>query len=197
LVGVGGALVWLTCTFGSVLAVFVLYQVIARSVSGKRMLDPLLIKIPVLGKCMRSFAIARFSWCLYLTQQTGMPIQNSMQASLRATANGAFQGASGLICQLVESGDDLSTALAASRLFPEEFLQMVMVAETSGTVPEALHRLSPQFEEDARRAMSTLAGALGVLVWVVVAAFILFFVFSIVLWYAGMLNEFADEALRG
>ena len=46
---------------------------------------------------------------------------------------------------------------------------MVSVAEESGTVPEALHRLSPHFEEDARRALKILTSAISVVVWLFVA----------------------------
>ena len=49
--------------------------------------------VPVLGHCMRSFAIARFSWAFHLTQDSGMPIDDSLEASLKATSNGAFHPA--------------------------------------------------------------------------------------------------------
>ena len=52
-----------------------------------------------------------------------------------------------------------------SRLFPDEYLSLVQVAETSGTVPETLERLSPQFADQARRSLSALAVTLAWLVW--------------------------------
>ena len=76
--------------------------------------------------------------------------------------------------------------------FPEEYLQIVEVAETSGTVPETLERLGPQFEDQARRSLGALAAALGWLVWIAVAAFIVFIIFSIVLTYVGMINDAAS-----
>jgi type IV pilus assembly protein PilC len=68
----------------------------------------------------------------------------------------------------------------------------VQVGETSGTVPETLERLSPQFEEQARRSLKALAVALGWLVWVAVAVFIIFIIFSVVLKYIGMINAAAS-----
>ena len=99
---------------------------------------------------MRSFAIARFSWAFALTQQTGMGIGPCLDASFKATGNGAFAGASSRVQEMVLSGEELGTALADSGLFPDEYLQIVQVAETSGSVPETLARLSPQFEDQAR-----------------------------------------------
>lgn len=189
LTGPTGAVIWLTTVFGTIFGLFVAYQVTARSMGGKKFLDPLLMKIPVVGYCMQSFAIARFSWAFYLTQQTGMPIRNSMEASLKATTNGAYLAASPMMCQLLSEGEDLSTTLATSRLFPDDFLQMVSVAENSGTVPEMLHRLSPQFDDQARRSLKMLTAALAWSVWAAVAMFIVYFIFRFIFWYTGMIQD--------
>lgn len=192
LMGTSGAIKWLTMSFGSIFGVLAGYYVVANVFRRKRFLDGILMKVPVLGKCMRSFAIARFSWAFALTQQTGMPIARSLELSFRATSNGAFVGASPRVCGLVLNGEELSAALDDSRLFPDEYLSLVQVAETSGTVPETLERLSPQFEEQARRSLAALAVTLGWLVWLIVAVFIIFIIFSIVLRYVGMLNSAAS-----
>ena len=139
---------------------------------------------------MRSFAIARFSWAYALTQQSGMPIEPSLDASLRATGNGAFAAAIPQIWGMVRDGYDLGDALAASRLFPREYVEIVHVAETSGTVPEELQRLSPQFEDEARRKMSALVAAISWLVWLTVATFIVFVIFSIFFWYLDLLQQY-------
>jgi type IV pilus assembly protein PilC len=191
--GPTAAVVWLLSTFGTLFGLFVAYKVIVRSVSGRKTLDPMLMRIPVLGNCMRSFAIARFSWAFYLTQQSGMPINQSLKASLRATTNGAFIAATSSICRMVVQGDDLSTALAATQLFPNDFIQMVRVGENTGTVPEALHRLSPQFEDQARRSLTVLATSLGWCVWAAVAVFIIFLIFRVMLSYVSLLDDAVQQ----
>lgn len=191
--GVRGAIIWLTCTIGGTFLVWVGYQISVRLFAAKQILDPLWLRVPVLGTCLRSFAIARFSWAYYLTQQSGMTVDRSLTASLKATNNGAFQNATPLVCAGIREGEDLSVVLTESGLFPEDYLHMVSVAETSGTVPEMLHRLSPQFEDQARRSLKALTAAVSWLVWLVVATFIVFFIFRFFLWYVGMIND----AVRG
>lgn len=192
--GVSGAIIWLTCTFGGAGLVWVGYQVAVRLFSAQKLLDPLFLRVPVLGTCLRSFAIARFSWAYYLTQQSGMPMVRSLTASLKATTNGAFQNATPLICAGIREGEDLLVVLTESRLFPEDYLHMISVAETSGTVPEMLHRLSPQFEDQARRSLKALTAAFSFLVWGIVATFIVFFIFRFFLWYVSMLNDAVKAA---
>lgn len=193
--GAGAAAAWLMYTFGTAFMLWFLYQLATRALTGREIVHSIAMTIPVVGRCMQSFAIARFSWAYYLTQQTGMPIERSLMLSLRATGNGAFQRASQGICSRVAAGEDLSTALTAAGIFPDDYLHMVSVAETSGTVPETLHRLSPQFEDQARRSLSLLSASLAWGVWTLVAVFIIFIIFRIVLSYVGMINELSREAL--
>ena len=197
LTGMQGALTWLGGWAMGLVSLFILYRLVSSSMQGKQAVHQALMAIPVVGGCMRAFAVARFSWAYYLTQQAGMPVDESLDAGLRATANGAFIGRTRQIVDDVMEGELLTDALANSRLFPEEFIETVHVAETSGTVPEALHRLSPQFEDQARRSLRALAVACGWAVWASVAAFIVFLIFRVVLWYTGMLSGFAEEALGG
>jgi len=183
------AMIWLTGTLGTFAAMFAVWLMIQKAAQAKAIVDPMLLMVPVLGRCMRSFAIARFSWSYYLTQQTGMPVNRSLQGSLKATGNGAFVSQTPFITSAVMEGSSLTESLKQSRLFPIEFLEMVSVAEESGTVPEALHRLSPHFEEDARRALKILTSTISVVVWLFVAGFIIFFVFKVALTYIAMLND--------
>lgn len=189
LVGTQGAMTWFLMTFGGALALFVAWQIASSSLAGQKFLDGVMLKIPVVGYCQQSFAIARFSWAFHLTQQAGMEINRSLNSSLRATNHGAFQAAAPQVVALINSGETFTDAIAATELFPREYIEIVHVAETTGTVPEQLHRLSPQFEEQARRALSALTATLGWVVWMIVAGFIIFCVFSIVFWYLGLIND--------
>jgi type IV pilus assembly protein PilC len=190
LYGAEGARTWLMMTFGSMFAAYILGTLIRRSLLGQKIFDRILLPIPVLGSCMRSFAIARFSWAFALTQQAGMPIEPSLRSSFRATSNGAFLAAAPYVWAMVREGETLHQALDATGLFPLEYLHIVDVAETSGTVPEQLERLSPEFEADARRKLERLASSLAWLIWCVVAGFIIFLIFRIfMVMYLGPINE--------
>ena len=195
--GSAGAMIWLFCTFGSIAGLIGSYFVVTTFLGQQRALHTLFLKVPVLGKCLQSFAVARFSWGFYLTQDAGMPIDPSLKASLRGTGNGAFAAASDQIIEDIMAGDELSDALNQSELFPEDFIQIVQVAESSGTVPEALHRLSAQFEDQARRSAKILAGLVGGVLTAIMFGFVIFFIFRLFLWYVGILNSAVDDARGG
>ena len=192
--GASGAMIWLISTFGSLAALVFGLKFVRKQEQLKQTLDPFLMRVPVLGKCLQAFAVARFSWAYYLTQQTGMPVKDSIYASTMATANGAFTTRrDGILVRLME-GDTLTEALNSVQLFPAEFIEMVAVAEESGTVPEALHRMSPQFEEEAHRSLQLLSKAISGLVWLCVAGVIIIFIFKVAMWYTGMLTDAVQQA---
>jgi len=194
LYGAEGALTWLMATFGTLFGGIALGFLIRRSLMGQKIFDSVVLHIPVLGWCVRSFAIARFSWAFALTQQAGMPIEPSLASSFKATSNGAFLKAAPYVWAAVREGDTLHDALAETRLFPVDYLHIIDVAETSGTVPEVLERLSPDLEAQARRALDMLASALAWLIWSLVAAFIVFLIFRIAMFYIGQLNDAVNMA---
>jgi len=181
LVGVQGSILWLSLCAGSAFLMYAGYQILTRSLSGLAAVHSLLLRIPVLGPCLRAFAIARFSWAFALTQQAGMSIQPSLEASLKATANGAFIATIPQGVAMLTEGEELSTVLEVTGLYPLEYLELVRVGEATGTVPEALERISPQLEDEARRRLEALTAALAWLVWLCVAGLIAFIIIRVFL----------------
>lgn len=176
LYGGTGSLIFLAIMATAALAAFVGYKLLTSTLPAAKLFHSVLLAIPVVGGCMRNFALARFSWAFALTQNAGLPIQPSLEASLRATSNGAFIGETDPIVGRVMAGEPLSDALESTGLFPPDFIEMVDVGETSGTVPETLARISPDLEANAQRSLKTLATTLGYGVWLAVAAFIAYIV---------------------
>ena len=195
LYGASGAITWFTFWFVMAVTGFVLWKIASNNTAWQMALHPVLLGLPVLGPCMRSFAISRFSWCFALTQQAGMSIKPSLECSLKATANGAFMMAQPLIWQELADGETFVDALAASKLFPGEYLQFVATAEETGTVPEQLDRMSHLFEEDAQRSMNRLTAIFSGVVWAGVAMIVIFFIFRIAMIYVGMLNDAVRQTM--
>ncbi|MEQ9411358.1 MAG: type II secretion system F family protein [Fuerstiella sp.] len=192
LVGTSGSIKWFTLTFGTMAMTWIGYTVLTRNLAGQIAIHPFLMVIPGVGYCMRSFAIARFSWCFALTQQAGMSIKPSLEASINATGNGAFIAALPGIWRKLADGETLTDSLQSSRLFPVEYLHIVETAEQTGTVPEALDRLSHRFDEDAHRAMTWMTSILARLIWGLVACFIGYIVISFFMRYVAMINSLSQ-----
>ncbi|WP_397569563.1 type II secretion system F family protein [Schlesneria sp. T3-172] len=189
LTGTVGALTWLGGCFGVAAGGFFLYMFLSQGLKGRTFVHSALLGIPIVGDCFRSFALARFSWAFALTQQAGMPIIPSLEASLKATGNQAFASAIPMVAAMVSAGEDLSFALSQTKLFPRQYLELVRVGEATGTVPEKLQELSPQLEEQAHRSLFAMTTVLAWFIWGMVAMIIIFFIFRIAMMYIGLLNN--------
>ncbi len=190
--GLSGSLIWISSWAMAVASLYVGYQIARRSTALKATLHKALMGVPAIGSCLQSFAIARFSWSFALTQEAGLPVQESLESSLAATDNGAFQAASPRIVNDVVNGVELTDALAHTKLFPEDFVQIVHVGETTGTIPETLARLSPEFEDQARRSLAAMTSAIGWTIWLLVAAFIGYIVIRFFMLYAELINSMSN-----
>ena len=56
-------------------------------------------------------------------------------------------------------------------------------------MPEALDRVGPELEAQARRSLEMLASALAWLIWCLVAGFIVFLIFRVFSFYINQLND--------
>jgi type IV pilus assembly protein PilC len=83
----------------------------------------------------------------------------------------------------------LSTTLLATGLYPRDYLELVRVGETTGTVPETLERLSPELEDRARRSLSAMTAVFAWLIWALVAGMIIFIIFRVFSGYVALINE--------
>jgi len=92
----------------------------------------------------------------------------------------------------VKSGDELTVALAKTRVFPEQFRHVIAVGEESGRLTDVLEQQGEQYAEESERRLKALAAAAGWGVWLVVALIIIFCIFRIALSYIGMINAAAE-----
>lgn len=162
---------------------------VSKEVFRSGAVDRFLIHVPVIGGCMRTLAIGRFSMGMALTLEAGVPTPDAAQLSLYATGNGAFDVEGKKVARLLREGQTLAWSLRESTLFPEEFLLAVENAEESGTEPEVFNRLAQQYHEKGTTALKMLAWAATGIVWFLVVAVLIYFIFSLVMQIAQPYKE--------
>jgi type IV pilus assembly protein PilC len=107
---------------------------------------------------------------------------------MRATGNNAFIAESPVAESAVRAGNDLTLALTRTRLFPEDFRNIVHVAEESGRLSDVLRHQADHYHEESGRRLSILTSVAGYIVWLFVAALIVIAIFRIALTYFSMFD---------
>ncbi|HZU36128.1 MAG TPA: type II secretion system F family protein [Gemmataceae bacterium] len=179
--GPAGAMRWLGLVVGSIVLVGGSYLLVSRNIEGRAKVDAFLLRVPVLGPTLMALALSRFCLALRLTLETGMPIARSLQLSLRATGNAAFEAAAPGVKKNLLAGKDLAIALRSTRLFPYTFMDMITIAEEGGRVPEMMRHQADYYEEELRRRMTRLTQVASYAIWLAIAILIIIAIFRIFL----------------
>ena len=189
LVGTRGLVIYL-CVIAT-LAVTLATLVIAAS-RGAFWVAPverLTLLIPMLGKSLRTLALARFAWTLQLTLDTGMELGKALTLAFRGTRLAEFQELAPTVANDVRRGLDVHDALSATEAFPPEFLDAIDVGERSGRLPETMVIISKQYQQRAQQALAVLTTLAGFAVWALVALLIILLIVRVFMFYLGTIQD--------
>jgi type IV pilus assembly protein PilC len=188
LAGPGGALAFLGAVFGVLLALGGLYLLATRALRGRAAVDTFLLGLPAVGPCLRALALARFCVALRLTFETAMPTTRALRLALRATGNHAFMEDSEAIEASVRTGHDLTVSVGQSGRFPQDFQNILAVAEESGRLTEVLREQAEYYHEEAGRRLTVLTTLASYGVWFIVGGLIIFVIFRLFGSYLDLIN---------
>ncbi len=125
--------------------------------------------------------LANFSTQLAVLVDAGVPLRDALRSLAEEFQGQWYQIVSGLQ-EAVQEGASLSRAMGRySEVFPDFYRAVIEAAETSGTLPEALNSLAEFLELQQRINSKVSASMLYPAFMVVVAVFVLSFVFSFVI----------------
>lgn len=172
-----------------IMGCWVTYLLWSRGRLGFLPIDRVIMKIPGVGKQIRTLCLARMAWALGLTVGGGMDIRNAMRLSLEATHNRYYSQYADQIDKELLQGDEVSEILRRTQRFPHDFLDVVETGEISGTLSESMTKLSELYFQKARDAMKVLAIMGGLLVTMMVFGIIIMAIFKLAMFYLGTIND--------
>ena len=145
---------------------------------GRRVLDGLLLKIPVLGMLLRKIAVARFCRTLSTLTASGVPILDGLEITAKTAGNAIIEDAIMAVRKSVEEGKTVSEPLAETKVFPAMVVQMINVGEQTGALDQMLSKIADFYEDEVDTAVAGLMklieplmiSVLGVVIGTIVAA---------------------------
>jgi type II secretory pathway component PulF len=170
-----------------------LYRAVQRGVLWVRPLQKFAMRIPKLGRCLETLSLARLTWAMHVTLDSGMDLRRAIKLSLDSTHNVRYTEHSDAIWTSIRGGNDLYEALLRTGVFPHDFMDTIQVGEQSGRLAESMANLSRRYQEESQAAMHTLTVIGGFAVWAAVAGLIIMIIFRLFGFYTGILND----ALKG
>jgi type IV pilus assembly protein PilC len=179
--GMASGLVVLVAGAGFGGAVVLAYLIGRDSEGLKQRIEAVGIRIPALKGAYRSFALQRFSLALGMTHEAGMRSDQALALSFRASANLAYLKHGEPAAKAVRGGKTIAKTLTGigDGLFPDEFLDVVQIGESTGQLSEVMARQAEIYGEEASRRIKTLAMIAGGAVYAMVGLMLIVLIFRI------------------
>jgi type IV pilus assembly protein PilC len=123
---------------------------------GKRVLDGLMLKMPIFGMLLRKIAVARFCRTLSTLTSSGVPILDGLTITAKTAGNSIVEDAIMATRKSVEEGKTISEPLGDTDVFPTMVVQMIAVGEQTGALDTMLSKIADFYEDEVDNAVAGL-----------------------------------------
>ncbi|WP_038041165.1 type II secretion system F family protein [Thermus tengchongensis] len=157
-------ILWLLLLFLALLYVLRAYR---RTPGGAKLLDGLLLRLPLVGPILHKAAMARFARTLATLYEGGVLITQALEATRNVLANAALAEALDRVLERVVRGESLSAAMSREPLFLPIVVRLTLVGEEAGSLDQMLYQVASHLEREVdygvKRLSSSIEPALTVL----------------------------------
>lgn len=158
-----------------------LIQLILKIRIGKKTIDTLVLKIPIIASIVRRTNAAYTVRTLSSLLASGVPLVRSLAIISNTLGNFHFRQAITQAVDKVKKGEKLSQALKPYQsLYPASVIQMIEVGEETGETTTILDKLGDFFEEEVANATKNLAAVIEPILMLFIGAVVGFFAVSMV-----------------
>ena len=147
-----GGLIILASVIGTVVAIKFYY----KTPNGRRTIDRILLKLPIMGDIVRKIAVARFSRTLSTLLSSGVPILQSLDITAKTSGNVIIEQAITKVRTGVERGESFVDPLKATEVFPHMVAQMIGIGEQTGALDAMLGKIADFCEAEVDSAIANL-----------------------------------------
>jgi len=123
---------------------------------GRRVVDGLLLKLPLFGELLQKTASAQFCRTMSSLSRAGVPILMSLEILTETASNSVVRDAISNSRTDISEGIPLSTALASKRVFPEMMVGMLAIGEETGEMDAMLSKVADFYEDEVSSMVKAL-----------------------------------------
>jgi len=143
-----------------------------RSADFRRLLDRLLLKVPVVGDILYKSAVARFARTLSTMFAAGVPLVEALESVAKASGNIVFEEAILTMRDQVSTGQQLQLTMVQAGLFPAMATQMVAIGEEAGSLDEMCAKVAEFYEAEVDNLVDSLSSLLEPMIMVILGGLV-------------------------
>ena len=164
-----------------------------RGKAGRKAIDTIKLKLPILGDIQRKSAVSRFSRTLGTLVTSGVPILQALNITRDTAGNVVISQAIEKVHEAVKEGETIVTPLQASGVFPNMVISMVDVGEETGQLPEMLLKVADVYDDEVDNSVTALTSILEPIMIVFLALVVGSVVFALFLPLIKMIEGMSNQ----
>ena len=144
----------------AVVALFIVFKVVAKTEKGAYLLDIAKLKMPVTGTLTQRSAVSKFTRTLGTLLSSGVPILQSLMITRDTTGNRVLTNAIQNVHDAVKEGESMTQPLSQCKVFPPMVVSMVEVGEETGALADMLTRIANTYDDEVDNAVAGMTAAI-------------------------------------
>jgi type IV pilus assembly protein PilC len=128
--------------------IYFFLQAWKRNEKVQRVMDRLLLRLPIFGTLIDKSCVARWTRTLSTMFAAGVPLVEALDSVGGASGNSVYADATAKIQQEVSTGTSLTSAMTNANVFPSMVLQMAAIGEESGSIDHMLGKAADFYEAE-------------------------------------------------
>lgn len=159
----------------------VVIVVLLKMPSVRRSIDEQKLRLPVIGKLLKTVYTARFARSLCSLYSAGIPIVTAMQIVKKTIGNSYIESQFDRAVSLLREGRNLSDAVDEIDGFVKKLPAVIRVGEESGDLAGMLDSMADSFDYESEMAVGRMIGYLEPVLIVIMALVIGFIMIAVML----------------
>ncbi len=143
---------------------FVLVMRFLKTEKGRVMFDGFKLSMPVFGVIMRKVAVSKFARTLSTLVKSGVPILTALEIVGKTANNKVIEAAVEKVRTSIREGENITTPLARTKVFPPLVVRMISVGEQTGELEKMLTKIADFYDDQVDAAVAGITSLIEPLI---------------------------------
>lgn len=152
-----------------------------NSEKGRIFFDRLILKMPLIGEVMTKISIGRFCSTMSVMINSGVSILEALEICAASAGNKTIEKFIAIVSNDIAQGENFSEPVRQSPLFPRMVSSMIEVGESTGTLDQALEKITSIYEEEVDNSIANMLTLIEPILIVVVGGIVGFIMIAMYL----------------
>ncbi|MBI3182674.1 MAG: type II secretion system F family protein [Myxococcales bacterium] len=143
-----------------IVVVVVISVIVYRNPQGRRVVDRVSLKLPLIGDLIRKIAVARFTRTLGTMISSGVPILDALDVTAKTAGNRIVEDGIYYVRAKISEGKNIAGPLMETKVFPSMVVQMIGVGEATGAMDAMLNKIADFYDDEVDAGVAALTATI-------------------------------------